>query len=125
MHSYHALAHVCVGSCVCHAQATPLSKLGTALIPYFCAAITEVGGGYWLRNHLLWRTRTPHPRTVQCIITHSSPRITWSQGILHLTKIPLSLKIPRVGSTCRLCTEMSQLPARVPHVRRSMRMARA
>ena len=27
VHSYHARAHVCVGSCMCCAQATPLSKL--------------------------------------------------------------------------------------------------
>ena len=27
VHSYHALIHVCVGSCMCCAQATPLSKL--------------------------------------------------------------------------------------------------
>ena len=27
VHSYHALTHVCVGSCMCCAQATPLSKL--------------------------------------------------------------------------------------------------
>ena len=27
VHSYHALTHVCVGSCMCRAQATPLSKL--------------------------------------------------------------------------------------------------
>ena len=27
VHSYHALTHVCVGSCMCCAQPTPLSKL--------------------------------------------------------------------------------------------------
>ena len=27
MHPYHAHVHVCVGSCMCFAQATPLSKL--------------------------------------------------------------------------------------------------
>ena len=27
VHSYHARAHVCVGICICCAQATPLSKL--------------------------------------------------------------------------------------------------
>ena len=27
VHSYHALTHVCVGSCMCCAQAAPLSKL--------------------------------------------------------------------------------------------------
>ena len=27
MHSYHALTNVCVGSCMCCSQATPLSKL--------------------------------------------------------------------------------------------------
>ena len=26
-HSYYALIYVCVGSCICRAQATPLSKL--------------------------------------------------------------------------------------------------
>ena len=26
VHSYHALTHVCVGSCMCRAQATPLSS---------------------------------------------------------------------------------------------------
>ena len=30
VHSYHALTHVCVGSCMCCAQATPLSKLQQA-----------------------------------------------------------------------------------------------
>ena len=27
VHSYYALIYVCVGSCICHAQATPVSKL--------------------------------------------------------------------------------------------------
>ena len=27
VHSYYALIYVCVGSCICRAQATPVSKL--------------------------------------------------------------------------------------------------
>ena len=51
VHPYHARAHVCVGSCMCFAQATPLSKLqwatvsvGTVIIPYIGVAYTRGGG---------------------------------------------------------------------------------
>ena len=53
MHSYHALTHVCVGSCMCCAQATSLSKLQLAqgpFIPYFCVAITR-GQGVCVCGH--------------------------------------------------------------------------
>ena len=46
VHAYHAHAHVCVGSYMCCAQATPLSKLqlGTIIIPYIGVAYTRGGG---------------------------------------------------------------------------------
>ena len=62
VHSYYALTHVCVSSCMCRAQTTPVSKLLFAVCRWF--------NGIWCVHKVLQQFSTLHRSKMENFAKH-------------------------------------------------------